>query len=111
MFNRKSKIRKPKATPQFTPKTDKPLRYFSVNDVFVRRTNLGGYKLFTNTHLLMLLTYDGFLYKYPSCSLYNPDYLEAFLLDYAPHVDPETILKQLSFERPLHIGKPETVAL
>lgn len=104
------KKRKPKqiaTSAVFDPNTDKPLRHFSVTNVFVRSTRVNNYKLFVEGYMVMMFTYDGFLYKFHHCDNCDKEYIEAFLSTYAPHFDYKNKKCTLKTLHPNYIGLPE----
>lgn len=101
----------PKVTADFTPKTDTPLRFFSTNDVFVRKSGFGNYGLYCEGYMTLRLDYDGFIYTFPS---YRPNqyiYVDSFISDYAPHISTESIARYLGKLDMAYIGLPELVTL
>lgn len=97
--------------PVFDPSTDKPLRYFSTKEVFVRSTAQQNYKLFCEHKMVLLLTRDGLFYKYPAYKIEHEEYAEAFIGEYAPHVQYNTIKYTLTQLAPVYIGTPDIVTL
>lgn len=86
MEKRKHKIRLPTYIVEFTSATDTPLRYFSTKRVFVRKSGCGNYKLYCDSWMVAMVSWDKFLYLYPALENEYLDYLEAFIYEYAPEV-------------------------
>lgn len=112
MQKRTKKIKYPSTIAQFDPSTDKPLRYFSTKQTFVRRTSAGSYKLFCDGYHVLMLSYDGFIYKYNfNCHEYDT-FIEAFVSEYAPHVSYDKLKYKLTVTHPVeYIGLPDLVTL
>lgn len=101
----------PKVTAHFTPKTDTPLRFFSTNEVFVRSSGYGNYRLYCEGYMVLRLDHDGFIYTFPS---YRPNqylYVDSFIHDYAPHISTESIYRYLGKLNMAYIGLPQLVAI
>ena len=107
----KRKIKCPSTLATFNPAYDVPLRYFSTKETFVRSTSPQNYKLYCGQYMVMMLTRDGFAYKYPSYKSEYDDYIEAFIDEYAPHIHYHKMKSTLSTLKPVYIGLPEPVTL
>ena len=108
---RKRKIIIPTCDVKFCPETDKPLRYFSVNDVFVRVTPSGNYHLFCNGFLVVIYDHDGYFYKLPMFHTCNKEYVDEFMRQYAPHFDYEKKKHFMPTMMLHYIGKPEKIKI
>lgn len=86
MYKTKRKPKYPSPITKFNPETDKPLRYFSVEEAFVRFGEFGKCKLYCEQkYVPIYLQSDGFINIYPSFKTEYTPYVEAFLHDYAPN--------------------------
>ena len=75
------KIPEPKA--KFSSDTDKPLRYFPVDKVFVRRISWTD-RLFCDGFNVMMAYNNNTLAIHPALEQSHLEWVEAFLHDYAP---------------------------
>lgn len=107
----KTRIRHPEVLATFDPSIDKPLRYFSVKESFVRSTAPQNYKLYCGQYMVMMITRSGFIYKYPACKREHDEFVESFINDYAPHVSYYKLKPLLSLFKPVYIGLPELLKL
>ena len=99
----------PITTPTFDPKTDTPLRYFSIKDVFVRCTNGRLRKLYCNNRHIASLENQNILYIYPAFESHHEKYLDAFLRDYTPNTTIKDINPTPKLCKAIHISsKPYT---
>lgn len=105
------KIKTPYPYPIFTTATDKPLRYFLVKDAFVRSTCVGNYKLICGNHHVLTLDHTGWLYLYPAYEKHHTQYVEAFLHDYAPHIDISRLTPYVGKLHWVYIGNPQFATL
>lgn len=105
----KTKI--PNCCPTFNTATDTPLRYFLVNDAFVRSTNIGNYKLFCGEYHVLTLDRKGWLYLYPTCTKRNTQHVEAFLHDYAPNIDISSLTPYFGKLHWVYAGNPQFITL
>lgn len=112
-MGRKTRIKYPTFDNPFNTKTDVPLRYFSTQEAFVRRTPYGGFKLYCEQgrYVPLFLAWDGFLYIYPAFKPEYELYVEAFLHDYAPHFPIEKAKRYIGRTHYEYIGNRELVTL
>lgn len=107
MVKRKAKILRVDTVPHFNPATDIPLRYFSTNEAFVRKSGCNNYKLYCDRWVVAMVSWDKFLYLYPSYKPQYIDYMEAFINEYAPEVPFRKVTQHLGRAYYEYIGSYE----
>lgn len=113
MILKKGKMKYPTLKWQFNPNTDTCLRSFNIKEAFVHHNEYGGVKLYCDdgSYTPIFISSDKFLYITPSFNTSNEQYVEAFLLEYAPYYPLKKAKQHMGSWYFEYIGNLETVTL
>lgn len=94
----------------FSTKTDEPLRYFSVKEVFVRHSGINNHKLYCDGRMVLLLMNDNYLITTPRFRVHHTDFVEAFVHDYCPTVSTDDLQNALGKFKALYTHEKQLIA-